>query len=171
MRASAQHQLHLLRRFEAVAAVPGSQSVSNGNQSRVACCGMSGTWVSRISKIVLVPRTCHHFLWTSRFGGRLIGFLILTSLLVSGTPPSDAWLIVLGGTNGAITASTTRRDLVRRYGEASVSDQDVDIGEGETEPGTVLFPHDSHRSIDILWKDPETKLSPKCLTIRGGASL
>src|SRR5208283_4104813 len=36
--------------------------------------------------------------------------------------------------------------------------------------GTVLFPRDPKRSINILWKDPKTKRSPRFLTIRGNPS-
>jgi hypothetical protein len=79
-------------------------------------------------------------------------------------------MIIPGGATGAITASTTRKDLVARYGAANVRDQDIDTGEGETEPGTVVFPRDPKRSIEILWQDPPTKRAPKSLTIRGGAS-
>jgi hypothetical protein len=91
---------------------------------------------------------------------QLAGFFILAVLQVSGTPVPDAWLILPGGASGAITVSTTRRDLVERYGSANVRDQDVDIGEGETEPGTVLFPKDPKRSIEILWRDPKTICGP-----------
>jgi hypothetical protein len=97
-------------------------------------------------------------------------FLLLSALSAFGGSAPDPWLIALPPRNGAITASTTRRELVKRYGAANVRDQDVGIGEGETEPGTALFPQDSQRLIEILWRDPATKLSPKFLTIRGKAS-
>jgi len=101
----------------------------------------------------------------------LLSGVLLVTAHVHAKPAQDPYTIVLGRADGSITASSTRRNLVDRYGEANVSDQDVDIGEGETEPGTVLFPKDSQRSIDIRWKDPQKKVSPKFLTIRGRASL
>jgi hypothetical protein len=65
----------------------------------------------------------------------------------------------------------TRQDLVRIYGAPNVIDQDVDTGEGETELGTVVFPKDSERSIEILWQDPEKKTLPASAQIEGAKSL
>jgi hypothetical protein len=121
-------------------------------------------------KMVVMLKSSDLFLRNSRLAGLLTSFFIFAVVLISGTPVPEAWLIVPGGASGAITASTTRRELVERYGAANVRDQDVEVGEGETEPGTVLFPRDPKRSIGILWKDPETKRSPRFLTIRGNTS-
>ena len=43
-------------------------------------------------------------------------------------------------------------------------------GEGETVPGTVLFPKERRRSIEIVWKDPDGKTRPEFVTIRGCVS-
>lgn len=72
----------------------------------------------------------------------------------------DPWLILASGEQGAINAHTTRQDLVRIYGAANVIDQDVDIDEGEMQSATFLFPQDPERQIEILWKDPDTKIAP-----------
>jgi hypothetical protein len=61
--------------------------------------------------------------------------------------------------------------LVRAFGASNVVDQDVDVGEGETEPGTVVFSKDAPRSIEILWKDPDKKTKPSSATISGKRSL
>ena len=78
----------------------------------------------------------------------------------------DPWLILADGTAGTINSKTTRADLVRSFGAANVMDRDVDIGEGETEPGTVVFSKEPERSIDILWKDPATKRAPSLIHVR-----
>jgi hypothetical protein len=57
-----------------------------------------------------------------------------------------------------------------RFGARNVIDGDVGVGEGETAPGTTVFPRDPIRAIDILWKDPKTKRSPHILSIGGKAS-
>ena len=112
---------------------------------------------------------------TSRFISVLsfISFATIASLSQTGVAVQggdDAWTILLRG-KGAISTSTTRHDLVTRYGDANVTDQEIDVGEGETEPGTVLFPRVSKRTISILWNDPETKTSPKSAIVRGESSL
>lgn len=57
------------------------------------------------------------------------------------------------------------------FGNENVILQDVDLGEGETEQGTELFPADLLRRVDILWKDPIGKRSPKRVQISGAKSL
>ena len=88
-----------------------------------------------------------------------------------GQGDSDAWLIQTNGKKGSICAQTTREDLVRLYGAENVIDQAVDAGEGDTETGTVLFPHDPKRMIEILWQDRDKKRNPNRVTISGRASL
>jgi hypothetical protein len=84
---------------------------------------------------------------------------------------SPNWLILPGGVSGSkITVTTTEAELEATYGKANVVSQNIDLGEGETEPGTALFPHDPTREVDILWKDPQVKRSPKQVQISGEKS-
>jgi len=87
-----------------------------------------------------------------------------------GQGAADPWLIVLDGTSSAITSATSRKDLVARYGATNVVDQDIDVGEGETEHGTVLFPNDPMREIEIIWKNAQES-APASLEVRGGRSV
>jgi hypothetical protein len=59
---------------------------------------------------------------------------------------------------GPITARTTRADLDRLFGEESVRDGTVHVGEGETSAGTFVNQEDPARVLAILWHNP---LSPK----------
>ena len=97
---------------------------------------------------------------------------ILVSLLPSarGQAESDPWLILASGERGPVNIHTTREDLVRLYGDSNVVDQDADIGDGEIEPETVLFPNDPERRIGILWKDPARRADPSSVAIRGKVS-
>ncbi len=63
--------------------------------------------------------------------------------------------IVPGERVGAITAQTTREKLVALYGADHLSDTDYPIGEGETVPGTIIFPGTS-REATVVWS-PERK--------------
>jgi len=82
------------------------------------------------------------------------------------------WLILPRGVSGsAISAESTEGDLIQTYGTENVILHDVDLGEGETEQGTELFPADSLRRVDILWKDPIRKRAPKRVQISGAKSL
>jgi hypothetical protein len=51
-----------------------------------------------------------------------------------------------------------------------VLDDDIDVGEGETQRGTVAFPKDPQSKIEVLWKDPETKTQPSRVQIDGDSS-
>ena len=90
----------------------------------------------------------------------LVAMLFTQSLSAFGQADSDPWLILASGEKGSINAHTTRKDLVRLYGASNVTDEDVDIGEGEMQSATLLFPNDSELKIEILWKDPDTKTEP-----------
>ena len=99
-----------------------------------------------------------------------IGLVFLMSAAAFGQAEPDPWLILASGATGSINAHTTREDLVRQYGAANVVDQDVDVGEGEMQSATFLFPKDPECQIVILWKDPDTKTAPGSMDIRGKKS-
>jgi len=97
--------------------------------------------------------------------------LVLGTCLLSASAyaqtESDPWLILPSGETGSINARTTRADLVRTYGAANVVDQNVDVGEGDMETVTIVFPNAPRRSIEIQW-NPLNR--PGQLTIRGNES-
>lgn len=87
-----------------------------------------------------------------------IGLFLLTSVF-AGLPSSwaaengNSWLIVPGVRVGAITPQITESDLIKVYGRANVKKGNIGLGEGETEPGTVIFPKEPVKTVGILWKD------------------
>jgi hypothetical protein len=46
----------------------------------------------------------------------------------------------------------------------------IELGEGETTPGTVLFPGDSLRRAEIVWQDTISRSRPARLILRGSRS-
>jgi hypothetical protein len=100
----------------------------------------------------------------------LIAVQIVLMTPAFGQAQSDLWLILASGESGSIKAHTTRAELVRMYGPANVVDQDIDMGEGDMEPATFLFPEDPERQLEIVWKDPSTKVEPASAEIRGKKS-
>lgn len=96
--------------------------------------------------------------------------ILMASTFAWAQAAPDPWLITASGDKGSINAHTTRQDLVRMYGAPNVVDQDVDMGEGEMQSGTFLFPNDPERRIEILWKDPDTKTVPVYADILGKKS-
>ena len=72
---------------------------------------------------------------------------------------------------GAITSRTSESDLKSRYGRKNVQSTKVHLGEGEYEPGTVIYPNDPTRTIEIIWKDAQRKRFPKRIQISGEKSV
>jgi len=69
-------------------------------------------------------------------------------------PTKDAtdFAVVPGERVGAITANTSRADLVSLFGEASLTDEEVPVGEGMFQQGTRVNLGDG-RSLSVLWSD------------------
>ena len=67
---------------------------------------------------------------------------------------------------GALAPGASAADLVARFGAEKVKSASVYVGEGQYEPGTVLFPG-SRSSIRIIWKDAKGQRNPD--SIRAGA--
>ena len=75
-------------------------------------------------------------------------------------PPVLDWRIVPGVRVGPLTATASAADLIASYGAENVRDEPYPLGEGESEPGTVIFPDDPAKRVLILWSDLEKKTMP-----------
>lgn len=85
---------------------------------------------------------------------------------------ASRWLILPGGAaGGTLDRSTSESSLIRQFGPANVIPHPFDLGEGETRPGTELFPHDPLRRIEILWSNPVERKAPEKFQISGDRSL
>jgi hypothetical protein len=97
----------------------------------------------------------------------------LTLVTASGPAPRGAepdWLIVPGRRAGAVQVTSTRDQLIRAYGAQAVQAERIELGEGETAPGTVLFATDSLRRLEVLWHDTVAYARPARLVLRGTRS-
>ena len=81
------------------------------------------------------------------------------------------WAIVPGQRAGAVDTASSEGQLVLAYGADAVRTERLQLGEGETAPGTVLFPTDSMRRLEIQWADTSARARPVRLVLRGPASL
>jgi hypothetical protein len=84
--------------------------------------------------------------------------------------PASEWQIVPRRSAGFITLESNEGDLRQHYGSAVVSSERIELGEGETAPGTILFPADSLRRLEILWQDTLKRERPSRLVLRGQRS-
>jgi hypothetical protein len=83
------------------------------------------------------------------------------------TVPASPLQIIPGRSAGPVTAASRETDLKLRYGAEAVR---IDLGEGETTPGTVLFARDSLLRAEIVWQDTVSRSRPARLILRGSRS-
>jgi hypothetical protein len=85
------------------------------------------------------------------------GLSCLASLLCCCAADGQAikldWLIVPGVRVGPIKASSSEEDLRNSFGARAVTSKEIDVGEGMTEPGTVVYEGISGKALGVLWKD------------------
>jgi hypothetical protein len=72
---------------------------------------------------------------------------------------------------GSITPRSCESELKRIYGRRNVRRSRVSLGEGEYEPGTVIYPNHPLKMIEIIWKDARRKCFPQRLQLTGEKSL
>lgn len=101
----------------------------------------------------------------------LYPILGLFLLVFSNIAFASDFLIIPGVRVGDIAEKSSETDLKKSYGGAEVIEFEVTLGEGETEMGTVVFPKDGKKRIEILWFEPKTKINPKRIQISGEASV
>lgn len=72
--------------------------------------------------------------------------------------PTD-YVVIPGERVGPITAATRRADLVAFYGTEALADRSIDIGEGFTEPGTVINAGSDHQ-VAVVWAETTSDGQP-----------
>ncbi len=98
--------------------------------------------------------------------------VVLTALLPApgGSAALPRFVINPGSGAGDLTARTSEAQIVKRFGRRNVLRTRVPIGQGEEEPGTIVFPRDPLQTIVILWKSQSLRVSPKHARVRGDQS-
>ena len=84
---------------------------------------------------------------------------------------SASWSFDPGTSFGALTADGSEQDLVAAYGAAQVQPEAVSLGEGESEPGSVVFPDDPLRRFEVAWGDTLQRRAPSFVLLTGDTTL
>ena len=63
-----------------------------------------------------------------------------------------------------ITRATTAADLIKMFGGSNTINGQIQVGEGMTEPGTIVFPGHPNKRLDITW-GKRTKEKPMVVRI------
>lgn len=75
------------------------------------------------------------------------------------------WLFASDPAGDAVHATDTEQALRTRYGAENLASERIHLGEGETVPGTVIFPSDSSRRLTVIWEDTVARTRPTRVTI------
>jgi hypothetical protein len=82
---------------------------------------------------------------------------------------TNDWIMVPGNRVGPITFQTSEAKLREIFGEPNVRRENIYVGEGETTPGTVLFPNDQEKTLAIFWSDDKPWISPRQVRLKGSS--
>jgi hypothetical protein len=85
--------------------------------------------------------------------------------------PLHNWIIEPGIRVGPVMAKSSEAELLKQLGKSMVKQSQIDVGEGEELPGTLLFPDDPEKTLQILWKDQEARRYPAQIIIKGDHSV
>ena len=93
--------------------------------------------------------------------------VLVAGCLVAARSVAADWVIVPGERVGPIDAGVSEARLVELFGAANVERASFEPEPGETVPATIVFANDSARRAVVLWRDPQTRLSPETVLLRG----
>lgn len=85
------------------------------------------------------------------------------------TATDTAWLLGVQPADDAVHAGDSEESLVARYGSVNVKREPVDEGEGMLVPGTVVFPDDAERRLEIQWRDTVAYRQPRFVSAIGNS--
>ncbi len=66
---------------------------------------------------------------------------------------------------GAFAPTTSEQALIAKFGKANVAREAIYVAEGGEEAGTVLFPKDPKRRVEIVWKNKKQRKTPEWLRV------
>jgi hypothetical protein len=71
--------------------------------------------------------------------------------------------------SGTWSVNTTEQALISAYGRKNVERGNVYVAEGNEEAGSILFPKDETRRVEIIWKDKKQRKRPEWIRIPMGS--
>ncbi|HZI89327.1 MAG TPA: hypothetical protein VFD83_02630 [Candidatus Polarisedimenticolia bacterium] len=99
--------------------------------------------------------------------------LLLTFVTACGKAPAPGeWRVVPRDASSALGKnSASEAELRTAYGDKNVTRGRVVLGEGFATEGTILFPGDTLRQIEVVWEDSTHQAIPARVFLRGDRSL
>jgi hypothetical protein len=72
--------------------------------------------------------------------------------------------------NGPFARDADEAALIKTFGAANVQRARIEIGEGEKADGAILFPKDSKRRLELIWRDGKKRRQPGTIYVREGSA-
>jgi len=86
--------------------------------------------------------------------GVALGTVILAAAATGlAVTPADPCQLTLRDPGKMLDRQVSPALLARTFAPSALRDAAVEIGEGETRPGTVVFPDDPRRRLSVVWRD------------------
>jgi hypothetical protein len=101
-------------------------------------------------------------------GGTMIGLSSLSVLLIMFTAKPGPLRFSCDASGIPVDASAA--SLVARFGRDQVTTEIIELGEGFTRRGTVVFAADPRRRVEIFWQDSVAERLPETISVRGNTS-
>jgi hypothetical protein len=88
--------------------------------------------------------------------------IVCPARFATGESPADTRLFECTVFPPDLTATQLRN----RFGRDFVVDGAVYVGEGESQPGDIVFPNSADSRVEIVWRDQNTRSRPEFVTVR-----
>lgn len=72
--------------------------------------------------------------------------------------------------NGPFAREADEAALIKAFGAENVQRARIEIGEGEKADGAILFPKDSKRRLELIWRDGKKRRGPGTIYVRQGSA-
>lgn len=84
-----------------------------------------------------------------------LGIAVVAAVAPAGlaVTPADPCALTLRDPGRMLDRQVSPALLARVFAPGQLRDGAVEVGEGETRPGTVIFPDDPRRRLSVVWKD------------------
>jgi hypothetical protein len=104
--------------------------------------------------------------WLARHALSAATVVVALTTVGAGAAPADTRLLDCS----VFPVDATAARLVARFGREQVADGAVEVGEGESEPGTIVFPDSGDSKVEIIWHDAVGRSRPQRVFVRTAAS-
>jgi hypothetical protein len=85
-------------------------------------------------------------------------------------PGVRLYLVTPGGVLAVVRPETSEESLLESYGAGRLRRGWVPLANGDSAPGTILFPEDSLRRLEIAWADTAHRRLPRVVRFSGARS-